>query len=62
MLTACGRVLTGQLLYNSAFMASFLNLTYLQIRSSAISLIHYKPFKGGLPYLLSQKMAAEFVV
>ena len=52
MLTACGRVLTGQLLYNGTFMASFLNLTYL----------HYKPFKGGLPYLLSQKMASEFVV
>ena len=40
MLTACGRVLTGQLLYNGAFMASFLNLTYLQIRSSAINIAY----------------------
>ena len=49
-------------------MVLFLNFRYLQNRSLALfclktppqalddtSFIQYKPFKGGLPYLLSQK-------
>ena len=55
--------------------AFMVNYRYLQNRSPAwfaqepppqalknILLKQNKPFKGGLPYSLSQKMAAEFVV
>ena len=44
---------------------SFFSIVFFKTPPQALdntSFIQYKPFKGGLPYLLSQKMAAELMV